>query len=90
MTDLFAVFRVGVYRHGCCGIFSTKDAAIDCAEAMAKADWDSWHHYEVIPFILDQQSELRGERPIYKYICTSPEIVEADPIYECEHEEEAS
>lgn len=54
MTTLYAVFQEGVYRHACCGIFDSRDAAIACAKHFANIDRDSYHNYEVVPFNLNQ------------------------------------
>jgi hypothetical protein len=80
--NVFAVFRTGYYRHGCGGVFSTKEAAIEAAEAMAEVDCDDYHQYDVVPFALDQRSVIHcevdelGEQ-------MSPPILEAQPIYSC-------
>lgn len=59
--QLFAVFQQGVYRHFCGGIFTTKEGAVNCANALAAADRDSYHDYEVVPFEPDRRYCL-GEK----------------------------
>lgn len=73
--EVFAVFRQGVYRHECGGIFSTREAAIECADALVLSDNDSWHDYEVVPFALDVRCEV-GTATFH-----SPPINEPDAIY---------
>lgn len=53
MTEVFAVFKQGVYRHECGGVFSTKDLAVAQADFLARNDYDRYHDYEVVPFNLD-------------------------------------
>lgn len=54
MNDiLYVVFQEGVYRHACCGIFTDKDTAINCAKHFALNDGDSYHTYEVTIFTLN-------------------------------------
>lgn len=77
LIQVFAVFREGVYRHECCGIFTDKDKAIACADAAADADGDSWHEYRVYPFTLNVPT------PMGKYFSGvySPSVDEADAVY---------
>jgi hypothetical protein len=51
--ELFAVFKSGVYRHECFGIYSTSEAAVERAKEVAAADIDDHHDYEVWPYTLD-------------------------------------
>lgn len=84
MTQLFAVFREGVYRHQCGGIFSTKDDAIACAKHLAASDSDAYHTYEVLPFVLDQRLPIEpASKPPGYWHSGSPDILEADAIYTC-------
>lgn len=50
---LFAVFKTGVYRHECGGVFSTLDAATDAAKRLLAGERDNYHDYHVVPFDLD-------------------------------------
>ncbi len=61
-TTVYAVFREGVYRHECGGIFSSQEAAIDAAKSFAELEPDSWHHFEVMPFDLDARTEMVSSR----------------------------
>ena len=81
MTAVFAVFRRGIHSSACGGIFSDQQAAIDLAEAMAAEDIDSWHHYDVVPFTLNERvpTDYGSKR-------SSPFLDEAEPVYTCEHE----
>lgn len=62
MTEVFIVFQQGVYRHACGGAFSTSEAAILRIEELIAADRDSYHSYEVVPFILDHCGTLAKDR----------------------------
>ena len=89
MTQVFAVFRSGYYRHGCGGIFASLESAKVAAEAMAAADCDDYHRYDVVPFTLDQRSQLHTDEselgdPM------SPPIIEAPPVYSCRRLDAAS
>jgi hypothetical protein len=54
---LYAVFKEGVLRHECGGIFSTFKAALDAATNLINGERDSYHTYEVVPFFLNKQTE---------------------------------
>lgn len=85
MTEVFAVFREGIYRHECGGVFSTLGAAKACALELARTDGDDYHTYEVVPFVLDQLPELgagTGSR--------SPAIEEAERAFSCRHQKQGS
>lgn len=55
--NLFAVFRHGVYRHECMGIYSVAGVARDRARTCAAADRDSYHQYQVWPYVLNEPCE---------------------------------
>jgi hypothetical protein len=89
MAQVYAVFRSGYYRHGCGGIFGTQNEAVAAAEAMAAIDCDDYHRYDVVPFTLNERSELHTEtddlgEPM------SPPIIEAAPVYSCRRREAAT
>lgn len=65
MTKVFAVFKEGVYRHECGGVFEAEDAARERADALAREDQDDYHTYEVVPFDLGVPVKMEDE-PIYK------------------------
>ncbi len=80
MERVIAVFREGVYRHECVGIFTTYDLAFQAARAAADADVDSYHRYEGREFILNHPvpiepgargtgSPLLIEAPILFSVC---------------------
>jgi hypothetical protein len=50
---VYAVFKTGVYRHECAGIFSTPDAADAAAERCISGERDDYHDYKVVAFELD-------------------------------------
>lgn len=75
--ELFAVFREGVYRHECAGIFSTAEDAVFAAAGVIAMEGDSYHHYEVVPFVLDA---VAGPD---RYLADQRFIpAEAPPLYE--------
>lgn len=51
--DLFAVFKHGVFRQECAGIFSTQEAAETAAECAIAKERDDYHSYEMVPFVLN-------------------------------------
>lgn len=51
---LFAVFKHGIYRHECAGIFSSLGQAEKVAKSLAKIG-DKHHHYRIVAFDLDKQ-----------------------------------
>lgn len=59
-TTVFAVFKEAVYRHECCGIFRTQEAAEACARAVVERE-DGHHSTEVVPFVLDQPGAMLGD-----------------------------
>lgn len=52
--ELFAVFREGVQRHECGGIFTTYPKAKAAAIALCRGEPDDWHRYGVVAFNLDE------------------------------------
>ncbi len=89
MTKVYAVFRSGYYRHGCGGIFGSLKEAIAAAEAMAGMDCDDYHRYDVVPFNLNERSELHTEQDELGEPM-SPPIIEAAPVYTCRRKDDAA
>lgn len=50
----FVVIQVGMCRHAIFGVYSTVGAATDAACRAAREGRDSYHRYEVRPFVLDE------------------------------------
>ncbi len=48
MTEVFAVFRRGVYRHECGGVFTSYEAAYKAATDYLQGEPDDYHHYEIL------------------------------------------
>ncbi len=89
MTQVFAVFRSGYYRHGCGGVFASLETAIEAAEAMAAIDCDDYHRYDVVPFNLGEPSKLNTEHDELGEPM-SPPIIEAPAVYSCRRRETAA
>ena len=82
--NIYAVFKVGVYRHECGGLFSTDKKALDAAKAAAEAEPDDYHQFEIVPFELDvptpmdvndrsafvpnPQGELAEQKPLFSVV----------------------
>lgn len=58
---LYAVFKEGVYRHDCYGIFSTQEKAEAVAKEAAEAETDDWHNFDVQEYALDVSAGKDGE-----------------------------
>lgn len=56
MTTVFAVFKKGVYRHECGGIFTTFELAKGAAITLLRGECDDYHNYEIIYFNLDEST----------------------------------
>ena len=54
--NIYAVFKKGVYRHECGGLFSSPEKAIEAAKTLAHAEPDDYHCFEIVPFELDIQT----------------------------------
>jgi hypothetical protein len=50
---VFAVFREGVFRHQCGGIFTTPYEAIEAAKSLMGKESDNYHSYDVVPFLIN-------------------------------------
>ena len=79
---VYAVFKQGVYRQECGGIFSTLEKAILAANGLAAGDVDEYHTYDVIGFDIDKQSEQLGpgeERGWYSH----GDVFDPEIVYRC-------
>lgn len=63
MTTLYAVFREGVQRHECGGIFDTLDAAKSAARSLIVLEPDDYHSYCVVPFVLNETTPFTKYDP---------------------------
>lgn len=54
MSELYAVFKDGVYRHECGGIFDDIELAKSAARKLIGGERDDYHNYEVVPFELNK------------------------------------
>jgi hypothetical protein len=85
MATVYAVFKEGVYRHECGGIFSTQEAAINAAKFLIAGESDDWHTYSVVPFELDLAPRRTPEDWQVVIGHTKPinvgcEVEEAEPV----------
>jgi hypothetical protein len=62
---IYVVFQEAVYRHGCGGVFTTREAAVACAIDLAVNDIDNHHDYHVVPFVLDARTALTEEPSVF-------------------------
>ncbi len=67
---VWAVFKEGVYRHECGGIFTSLEKATAAAEQLAIAEKDDYHRFEVVPFTVDsvtqsEDGELEEPEAVY-------------------------
>lgn len=58
----FVVVKHGIYMHDVCGPFDTFDEAKERADALARADKDSYHEYCVWPLT---KEGISGQREMY-------------------------
>ena len=66
---VYAVFKEGVYRHECGGIFSTLELAKKSAKSLISGETDDYHTYSILTFDLDAQTtQIDGD-------LTEPECV---------------
>lgn len=78
---VYAVFRQGVARQECGGIFKPLVDAINAADMLADEDCDNYHTYEVVPYPLGVRALVGGYDSKVLRHYESPEIEEALPVY---------
>lgn len=61
---VYAVFKEGVYRHQCGGVFGTVQEAIIAASELAQEDVDNYHSYDVYGFELGKKLYKQGNKII--------------------------
>jgi hypothetical protein len=76
--QIFVILKEGVYRHECCGVYTTEEIAAESARALAEADSDDYHSYIVIPYTVNQLPKT-----IKGYYNS---INEPDEIFKCSKE----
>lgn len=59
-VTLYAVFREGIYRHECGGVFDSVINAEQAREVLIGWDIDSYHEYTIVPFVLNEITK-RGD-----------------------------
>lgn len=77
MTTVYAVFKGGIYRHECLGIFDDPTVAEGVADKAALLDPDHYHRYEVVPFEMDIITPLSTTGSGYY----GPHYDEPEPIH---------
>lgn len=65
---VYAVFKEAIYRHECCGVFSTIEAAKACAEAVLEHE-DGHHEVAGYPFAIDTPGALIPAGESYEPAC---------------------
>lgn len=56
---VWIITMTAVYDHGCAGVFTTRQAAVEHAEAL-NLDSDGHHDWRVEPFTLDEPIDIAG------------------------------
>ena len=73
--NLYVIFKRGVYRHECGGVFDSLEGAERARVSLLEWEADSYHEYEIVPFILNeitQRGDYNGtllERDALSTIC---------------------
>ena len=57
-VNIYCVFKEGVYNQGFHGTFDSLEGAIKQADAVAAADRDDYHLYEVWSFVINDVSGI--------------------------------
>jgi hypothetical protein len=80
-VTVYAVFRYGVYRHECGGVFSTLELAKVAADQLIASEPDDYHAYEVVPFEMDVRALRDGGRGYNDGLAEPPAtyVVKASP-----------
>lgn len=68
--QVYCVFREGVYRHECGGVFTTLELAKEAAIGLIRQESDDYHTYGVVPFNLDEitaidKNKLKELEPVF-------------------------
>jgi len=72
---MYAVFREGIYRHACAGIFTHRKTAIEVADKLKAQERDDYHAFTVVPFTIDVATKC-SRQPVSK-----GELQERDAVY---------
>lgn len=73
---VYCVFKHGIYRHECGGVFQSLEFAVQAAKLLAQGEPDDWHWYEVIPFEMNRQTEQDDRNP-------NSNMKEPEAVYWC-------
>lgn len=73
---LYALFREGVYRHECGGIFKTPDAAKLAIESLTQQEPDHYHNWICVPFDLNKEVTTNNASDWYEFEINEPEPIE--------------
>lgn len=84
MAIVYVVFKEGIYRHECAGVFTTLGKAKKAAISARDGDSDDYHHYDVVPFELNSKTAQEDVEQNY-VLCGSywsgGFLIENQPVY---------
>lgn len=58
---LFTVFKEGVFRHECAGIYDSIELATVAANTFCENDADGYHSWDVVEFELNKHTHIEGD-----------------------------
>ena len=57
LSSVHVILKEGVYRHECCGVFSTLELADAAEKQLLAEESDTYHNFLLIPFEVDREIE---------------------------------
>lgn len=80
--DVYLVFKTGVYRHECGGVFSTLERAREAAQKFLDGEPDAYHDYEISKFTLDVPTEQtpKSGKPNAHYTQSGGQLFEDEAV----------
>lgn len=72
----YALFREGVYRHECGGIFTDLDQARDAIKILRAKEPDNYHTWECVPFEPNKITPVYHNEEIYTYSVDEPDSID--------------
>ncbi len=67
---VYAVFKTGVYRHECGGIFKTIEEAEFAAEHFLRNEFDNYHEFDIVSFEVGEMSKIEDGEIQEILVCT--------------------